>query len=77
MTGTPTRPMMIKAFAAIALLLGLAAMTAGLAAGADTSPVASPGSTVPSLAPILKKIPGGGQHRDQGPHTAGPEVQKA
>ena len=46
--------MMIKAFAAIAW--GLAATTVGLAAGADTSPVASPGSTVPSLAAILRKI---------------------
>jgi serine protease Do/serine protease DegQ len=46
--------MMIKALAAIAW--GFAAMTAGLAVGADTSPVASPGSTVPSLAPILKKV---------------------
>ena len=46
--------MMIKAFAAIAW--GLAATTACLAAGADTSPVASPGSTVPSVASILKKI---------------------
>ena len=54
MTGPPIRPMVIKAFAAIAW--GLAATTAGLAAGADTSPVASPGSGIPSLAPILKKI---------------------
>ena len=46
--------MMIKAFAAIAL--SLAATTAVLAAGAETSPLASPGTTVPSLAPILKKI---------------------
>src|SRR5262249_12327846 len=33
-----------------------AATTASLAAGVETSPVASPGTTVPSLAPILKKI---------------------
>ena len=54
MTGPPTRPMMIKPFAAIAL--SLAATTAGLAAGADESPAALPKSGVPSLAPILKKI---------------------
>ena len=46
--------MMIKAFAAIAL--SLAATTAGLAAGADSSPVASPQNSVTSLAPVLKKI---------------------
>jgi S1-C subfamily serine protease len=45
---------MIEAFVAIAL--GLAATTAGLAAGVDTSPVASPQNSLPSLAPILKKI---------------------
>jgi S1-C subfamily serine protease len=54
MTGPPIPRMMIEAFAAIAL--GLAATTAGLAAGADTSRVASPQNSVPSLAPILKKI---------------------
>jgi S1-C subfamily serine protease len=54
MTGPPIRPMMIKAFAAI--IWGLAATTAGLAAGADASPVAPPQGSVPSLAPILKKI---------------------
>jgi S1-C subfamily serine protease len=46
--------MIIKAFAAIAL--SLAATTAGLAAGADSSPVASPQNSVTSLAPVLKKI---------------------
>jgi serine protease DegQ len=45
--------MMIEAFAAIALVLVLST-TAGLAAGTDASP--SPRSSVPSLAPILKKI---------------------
>jgi S1-C subfamily serine protease len=54
MTDPPIRPMMIKAFAAIALTL--AATTAGLAASADESPVASPGSSLPSLASTLKKI---------------------
>ena len=54
MTGTPTRPMMIRAFTAIALCF--AATTASLAAGADESPVAPPERGVPSLAPILKKI---------------------
>ena len=43
MTGPPIRPMMIKAFAAIAW--GLAATTAGLAAGSDMSSVASPRRT--------------------------------
>jgi S1-C subfamily serine protease len=46
--------MMIEVFAAIALTL--AATTAGLAAGADASPVAPPQGSVPSLAPVLKKI---------------------
>jgi S1-C subfamily serine protease len=46
--------MMIEAFATIALVL--AATTGGLAAGADASPVAPPRGSVPSLAPILKKI---------------------
>jgi S1-C subfamily serine protease len=45
---------MIKAFAAI--VLGLAATTISLAAGPDEFPVAPPRSSVPSLAPILKKI---------------------
>jgi S1-C subfamily serine protease len=58
MTGPPIRQMMSKAFAAIALVL--VAATAGLAADADASPaaqpVASPRTSVPSLAPILKKI---------------------
>jgi len=52
MAGPRARPMIIKTFAAIAC--GLAAMTGALAAGANT--VALPGSTVSSLAPILKKI---------------------
>src|SRR6516162_1531646 len=46
--------MMIKAFAAIAL--SLAAATAGLAADSDPSSGVPPRSSVPSLAPILKKI---------------------
>jgi S1-C subfamily serine protease len=54
MTGPRTRPKMIEVFAAIAL--SLAATTAGLAAGADASPVAPPQGSVPSLAPVLKKI---------------------
>jgi S1-C subfamily serine protease len=54
MTGPPIRPMIIKAFAAIAW--GLAATTACLAAGADTSPVASSQNSLPSLALVLKKI---------------------
>jgi S1-C subfamily serine protease len=54
MTDPPIRPMMIEVFAAIALIL--AATTAGLAAGADASPSAPPQNSVPSLAPILKKI---------------------
>jgi serine protease DegQ len=58
MTGPPIRRMMIEALAAIALVL--VATTAGPAADADASPaaspVASPRTTVPSLAPILKKI---------------------
>jgi S1-C subfamily serine protease len=45
---------MRRIFATIAL--GLAAATAGLAADADTSPVAPPTSGMQSLAPILKKI---------------------
>jgi S1-C subfamily serine protease len=50
---TVRRPM-IEVFAAIALTL--AATTEGLAASADESPVASPSSSLPSLAPTLKKI---------------------
>ena len=45
---------MIGVFAAIAL--SLAATTASLAADADASPVAPPQGSLPSLAPILKKI---------------------
>jgi len=57
MTGPRTRPMMIEVFAAIAL--SLAATTAGLAAGADASPVAPPQGSVPSLAlgPIPTRCP--------------------
>jgi S1-C subfamily serine protease len=65
--------MMIEAFAAIAL--GLAATTAGLAAGVDTSPVASPQNSLPSLAPILKKItPAVVSIETRGRIAPGPEV---
>jgi S1-C subfamily serine protease len=54
MTGLPIRPMMIEVFAAIALIL--AATTAGLAADADALPVDPLKNSLPSLAPVLKKI---------------------
>jgi serine protease DegQ len=54
MTGPSVRRSMIEVFAAIALTL--AATTAGVAAGADAAPVAPPKDSLPSLAPILRKI---------------------
>ena len=56
MIDSPVRRPMIDVFVAIALTL--AATTAGLAADADADApsVASPRSSLPSLAPVLKKI---------------------
>jgi S1-C subfamily serine protease len=67
--------MMIKAFVAIVLVL--AATTAGLAASADTSPVEPPQSGVPSLAPILKKItPAVVNIETRGPIAADPKSRR-
>jgi S1-C subfamily serine protease len=54
MTSTRTRPTVLEFFGAIALTF--AAVTAGLAAGDEVSPLTPPKSGLPSLAPILKKI---------------------